>query len=86
MIKLGLKEMVSAAKEAVPSRSPQEVVDLLEKGELLMVDVREAQELQKAGKIPGALHASRGMLELHVDPDSPAFKKEFGEETEFLFY
>lgn len=86
MIKLGFKEMVSAAREEVPNRSPEEVMELAGKGEIVLVDVREAHELQRDGKIPGALHVPRGMLELHVDPNGPAFKEEFGEEKEIVFY
>lgn len=37
----------------------------------VFVDLRDIRELQREGKIPGAFHAPRGMLEFWVDPESP---------------
>ena len=86
MIKLGMKELVSAAQGEVASRTPQDLMNLQGKEEIVLVDVRDGLELQRDGTIPGAIHASRGMLELHVDPNSPAFKEVFGEDKAFVFY
>jgi rhodanese-related sulfurtransferase len=36
----------------------------------LLVDLREAAELETEGTIPGAHHAPRGLLEFVVDPQS----------------
>ena len=51
----------------------------------MFVDVRDAPELAKNGRIPGAVHASREMLEFHIDPESPYFLDEFGTDEEFIF-
>lgn len=45
----------------------------------LFVDLRDIRELEREGRIPGALHAPRGLLEFWVDPESPYFHKAFGE-------
>lgn len=37
---------------------------------VLFLDIREGEELVKDGKIPGALHIPRGMLEFMIDPTS----------------
>ena len=50
------------------------------------VDLRDVRELQREGKIPGAFHAARGMLEFWVDPESPYYKDVFGEDKTFVFY
>lgn len=63
-------EMVAAAKAVVPAVSPKEAAELQAKGALI-VDVRDAPELQAGGKVKGALHVSRGMLEFKADPKSP---------------
>ena len=51
-----------------------------------IVDIRDIRELQREGKVPGAIHAPRGMLEFWVDPDSPYHRELFSEEKKFIFY
>ena len=65
-----IMEQVAAAKAVVPAISPQEAAQLQAKGALI-VDVRDAPELQASGKVKGAVHVSRGMLEFKADPQSP---------------
>ncbi len=66
-----VKDMMAAANAAVPRISAAELRKLMDKGEVVIVDVRDASELA-AGKIKGAVHVSRGMLEFRADPESPA--------------
>jgi 2-methylaconitate isomerase len=42
--------------------------------------------LERDGKIPGAVHASRGMLEFHADPESPYFKDVFSPDRRLILY
>ena len=55
----------------VPRLSPPEVRDMIDQGNVLIVDVRDAPELAAGGKIKDAVHVSRGMLEFRADPESP---------------
>jgi rhodanese-like protein len=64
-----LKEMLAAANAAVPKVSFEEAAALLGRDDVLVVDVRDAPELQSTGKIPGAMHVTRGMIEFRADPD-----------------
>lgn len=66
-----VKELLAAANAAVPRIGREEAVALMQGGDVLVVDVRDAPELQAAGKVAGAVHVSRGMLEFRADPDSP---------------
>lgn len=50
------------------------------------VDLRDPRELKREGRIPGAFHAPRGMLEFWIDPDSPYFKPVFGEGKRYVFF
>ena len=55
--------------------------------DVVFVDLRDVRELPRTGKIAGAQHAPRGMLEFWVDPDSPYFKPELGDESkQYLLY
>jgi rhodanese-related sulfurtransferase len=86
MLKKGFKQLLSEANQVVLSYSPTEAMILLSDESVVFVDVRDAPELQREGKIPGALHASRGMLEFLVDPESPFHNPLFASGKKFLFY
>ena len=50
---------------------------MMANGDTLVVDVRDAPELEKSGKVAGAVHVSRGMLEFRADPESPYHDNDF---------
>jgi rhodanese-related sulfurtransferase len=64
-------DLVAQAKQYVTNLSPQHVADELERGQAVLIDLRESEERQQHGMIPGAVHAPRGMLEFYADPSSP---------------
>jgi rhodanese-related sulfurtransferase len=59
---------------------------MIGKGNTLVVDVRDAPEVEKSGKIAGAVHVSRGMLEFRADPESPAHDKNFAKDKNVILY
>ena len=80
-----VKQLIEAANAAVPRISPAEARDLIRDG-ALVVDVRDAPEVEKSGKVEGATHVSRGMLEFRADPDSPYHDKKFDRARTVLVY
>ena len=64
-----LKQMMEAANAAVPKITPEKAREMIGKGNTLVVDVRDAPEVEKSGKVAGAVHVSRGMLEFRADPE-----------------
>lgn len=70
-----VKELVAAAKREITSLSTEEAQAKAAAGEILLVDIRDPRELAREGRIEGAFHAPRGMLEFWVDPQSPYFKE-----------
>ncbi len=64
-------ELVGDAKSRIENLSPDEVESEIRQGDAVLVDIREAEELDAAGRIPGAVHVPRGMLEFRADPTSP---------------
>lgn len=82
---LTLKDMMATANVAVPRISLAEAQDLIAKGALLL-DVRDAPELEKTGLAEGAHHVSRGMLEFRADPDSPLHDKTFDKQRPVVLY
>jgi len=81
-----LKQMMEAANAAVPKVTPAEARDMMAKGNTLVVDVRDAPEVEKSGKIAGAVNVSRGMLEFRADPDSPYHDKNFARDKTVILY
>ena len=71
-------EMVREAKTEIESISPAEALAAQQEGALL-VDIRDPRELAREGRIPGAYHAPRGMLEFWVSPGSPYHKPKLSE-------
>ena len=59
---------------------------MIAKGNTLVLDVRDAPELAQSGKVAGALHVSRGMLEFRADPDSPYHDKNFSRDRTVIVY
>lgn len=68
-----VSEMVAEAKGRIESLSPEAAAEAA-RGGALLVDVRDPRELEREGRIPGAFHAPRGMLEFWIDPASPYHK------------
>ncbi|MFG1364477.1 rhodanese-like domain-containing protein [Xanthobacter versatilis] len=80
----GFKLLLEEANARVETLTPQDAQRRIAEGALL-VDVRDPRELEREGRIPGAFHCPRGMLEFWIDPESPYFKPPFGEDRAFIF-
>jgi rhodanese-related sulfurtransferase len=78
--------MVEAAKREIEEIPAAEAVNLAGSDDVVLVDIRDVRELARDGKVPGAFHAPRGMLEFWIDPASPYFKPVFGEDKRFVFF
>lgn len=55
-------------------------------GGVQFIDVRDLHELAESGTIPGAVHASRGMLEFLADPASPYHQDVFARDKKFVLF
>lgn len=81
-----VKEMLSDAHSVVPKITPDEARNMIARDNALVVDVRDAPEVQASGKIKGALHVSRGMLEFRADADTPYHDKSFAKDRPIILY
>jgi rhodanese-related sulfurtransferase len=81
-----VKQMLEAANAAVPRVTPTQAREMMAKGNTLVVDVRDAPELDKTGKVAGAINVSRGMLEFRADPESPYHDKNFARDKTVILY
>jgi rhodanese-related sulfurtransferase len=76
--------LIADAKARVENLSPAAVAVELEDADVLLVDLREAEERQSS--IPGAIHAPRGMLEFYADPTSAYHRSEFDPSRRTILY
>ncbi len=70
-------ELVTEAKQRVANLTVDEVAAEVERGDALLVDLREPGERAEHGAIPGAVQAPRGMIEFWADPTSAYHRAEF---------
>ncbi len=63
-------DLVGEAKARIENLDPDAVEAELASGDAVLVDLREADELEASGRIPGSVHVPRGMLEFRADPSS----------------
>lgn len=70
-------DLVKEAKQHIENLTPQQVQEELSNGNATLIDIRESEELTQNGKIAGAVHAPRGMLEFYADDSLPYHKPAF---------
>lgn len=85
-ITLGYQQMLDEALASIRTLNVEEARAFLAREDVLFVDLRDPRELEREGKIPGAFHCPRGMLEFWIDPASPYAKPQFQEDKTFVFF
>jgi len=85
-LKVGIKELVEEARAGIAELTAEQAMKLAADPNVQLVDIRDPRELERDGKVPGAFHCPRGMLEFWVDPESPYYKPLFGENKRFVFF
>ena len=85
-ITLHVEEMVAAAEREVETVPVMDAISLHGSGDVTFVDLRDIRELNREGRIPGAFHCPRGMLEFWLDPASKYHKPAFAADRKFVFF
>lgn len=85
-IKVGYQELLRRAEAEIETIDVAEALAAAGNQETVFIDLRDIRELQREGKIPGANHIPRGVLEFWIDPQSPYHKPLFAEPKRFIFY
>jgi rhodanese-related sulfurtransferase len=86
IITTSVKSLVDAAERDIENLSTEQGIALHGKDDVLLVDIRDIRELQRDGKVPGAFHCPRGMLEFWIDPESPYYKPFFAQDKKYVFF
>jgi rhodanese-related sulfurtransferase len=85
-ITTGYKKLVEDAEREIETLPIEEAIKLPGRDDIVLVDIRDIRELQREGRVPGAVHAPRGMLEFWIDPQSPYHKPVFAQDKKYVFF
>ena len=80
------RQLVDEANAVVEEIDIAAAQALLGQPDVTFVDLRDPRELEREGRVPGAFHCPRGMLEFWIDPESPYAKPQFQEDKTFVFF
>ena len=81
-----VKDMVAEADAAVQTLDINEALEMHGRDDVVFIDLRDVRELAKTGRVAGARHVPRGMLEFWIDPESKYHRPFFAENKVFVFY
>jgi rhodanese-related sulfurtransferase len=82
----GIKLLLQEANREIETMDVADVKAAVERGDAILVDIRDPRELEREGRIPGSFPCTRGMLEFWIDPESPYAKPVFQENKKFIFH
>ena len=85
-ITTGYKALLEAAEKEIETLTVDQAKVLHGRDDVQFIDIRDPRELQREGKMQGAFHATRGMLEFWIDPESPYHKPVFAQDKKFVFF
>src|SRR5689334_24852032 len=85
-ISTGFRALVEAAEREIETLPAEAAIAQHGRDDVTFVDLRDIRELEREGRIPGAFHCPRGMLEFWIDPESPYHKPVFAEDKTFVFF
>ena len=69
-----IQSLVNMALQQIKTITADEAFKMFDKNNCNLVDIREINELENSGRVEGASHIPRGMLEVYLDPNSPIFQ------------
>ena len=79
--------LVSEALKEIKTISTDEAHKLASNNQCNLIDIREITELENTGRVDGANHIPRGMLEVYLDPNSPIFQNgQIDKNKEFVLF
>ena len=82
-----IQNLVSEAMGEIKTINADEAYQKLENNKCNLIDIREINELDNTGRVEGASHIPRGMLEVHLDPNSPIIQNgQVDKNKEFILF
>lgn len=79
-------DLVAQAEREIDNLAVEDAIKLHGRDDVVFVDIRDIRELNRDGRVPGAFHCPRGMLEFWIDPASKYHKDVFAQDKRFVFF
>lgn len=80
------KDMISEARARIENVAPDDLARRLQDDDVLLVDLRDDDEVRRDGTLPGAKHVTRGMLEFRADADTAYYDGDFRKDRPIVLY
>ena len=68
--------LVAEAMNEIKTIDADQAYQMFQDKNCNLIDIREINELENTGRVEGASHIPRGMLEVYLDPNSSIFQNE----------
>ena len=82
-----IQNLVSEAMSEIKTIDAGEAYQMVQNKNCNLIDIRESNELENTGRVDGASHIPRGMLEVYLDPNSPIFQNgKIDQNKEFVLF
>ena len=82
-----IQNLVSEAMSEIKTIDAGEAYQMVQNKNCNLIDIRESNELENTGRVEGASHIPRGMLEVYLDPNSPIFQNgQIDQNKEFVLF
>ena len=82
-----IQNLVSEAMNKIKTIDADQAYEMAKDSGCNLIDIREVNELDAAGRVDGATHIPRGMLEVYLDPNSPVFQNgQIDQNKEFVLF
>ena len=82
-----LQLLVFEIMKQIKTISADEAYEMFQNENCNLIDIREINELENTGKVDGASHIPRGMLEVYLDPNSPILQNgQIDKNKEFVLF
>ena len=82
-----LQTLISEVMSQIKTISADEAYEMFQNANCNLIDIREINELENSGKVEGANHIPRGMLEVYLDPNSSIFENgQIDQNKEFVLF
>ena len=82
-----LQSLVGESLKEIKTINVDEAHQMMQDKKCNLIDIREINELENSGRVEGASHMPRGMLEVYLDPNSPIFQSgQIDKNKEFVLF
>ncbi len=83
---LGVDDLIDEAEREIETVSVRQAMALYGNPNVAFIDLRDIRELEREGRVPGAVHCPRGVMEFRIDPKNPSHHPVFSADKKFVFF